>query len=146
MRRVTVVLVLMAGLLVAPVAGQESAQVTSIDAERVAAVFAAGGRLAAGSDFSASVLRRTRGGDSEVHQKETDIFYVVDGAATFVTGGTLTGGKETAANQLRGSGIDNGQVHNLKKGDFIVIPAGVPHWFKEVPESINYLTIKILKP
>ena len=81
-----------------------------------------------------------------MHVKETDIFYVVDGAATFVTGGTLVGQKETAANQLRGTGIENGQVHNLKKGDFIVIPAGVPHWFKDVTGSINYLTIKVVKP
>jgi quercetin dioxygenase-like cupin family protein len=144
--RLCALLVVIAGVVAAPGFAQEAVQVTSLDAEKVAAVFSAGGRLAAGPDFSASVLRRTRGGESEVHQKETDIFYVVDGTATFVTGGTLVGAKETAANQLRGSGIDNGQVHTLKKGDFIVIPAGVPHWFKEVPQSINYLTIKVLKP
>lgn len=133
-------------LALAAVAAQEPAQVTYVDAEKVAAVFGAGGRLATGPDFNASVLRRTSAGQSEVHVKETDIFYIVDGAATFVTGGTMIGGKETRPNQLLGTGIDGGQVHQLKKGDFIVIPAGVPHWFKEVPASINYYMVKVVKP
>lgn len=131
---------------VARVTAQQPPPVTYVDAGKVAAVFAAGGRLAAGSDFSTSVLRRTGAGQAEVHEKETDIFYVVDGAATFVTGGTMIGGTETRPNQLLGTGIEGGQAHQLKKGDFIVIPAGVPHWFKEVPSSINYLTIKVIKP
>ena len=33
-----------------------------------------------------------------------------------------------------------------KKGDFIVIPAGIPHWFKEVPQSVNYYFVKVVKP
>jgi len=28
----------------------------------------------------------------------------------------------------------------------ITIPAGTPHWFKEVPKSINYYMVKVLKP
>ena len=124
----------------------QDAQVVYVPAEKVAAALAQGGRFGAGSDYSASVLRRTAAGQSEVHVKETDIFYVVDGEATFVTGGAMVGGKETRPNQLLGTSIDGGQTHQLKKGDFIVIPAGVPHWFKEVPKSINYLTIKVIKP
>lgn len=129
-----------------PTLSAQEAQVTYVPAEKVAATFAAGGRFAAGSDYSASVLRRTSAGQSEVHVKETDIFYVVDGEATFVTGGTMVGGKETRPNQLLGTGIDGGQTHQLKKGDVIIIPAGVPHWFKDVPASINYFTIKVIKP
>ena len=128
------------------VAAQQDGQVTYVPADKVAAAFAQGGRFASGSDFNASVLRRTAAGQSEVHVKETDIFYVVDGEATFVTGGTMVGAKETRANQLLGSGIDGGQVHQLKKGDVIVIPAGVPHWFRDVPTSINYFTIKVVRP
>lgn len=32
------------------------------------------------------------------------------------------------------------------KGDVIVIPAGVPHWFKDVPHSVSYLLVKVVKP
>ena len=139
---------LAAALMVASasLAAQQDAQVTYVPADKVAAAFAEGGRFATGPDFNAAVLRRTGAGQSEVHVKETDIFYIVDGEATFVTGGTMVGGKETRPNQLLGTGIDGGQVHQLKKGDFIVIPAGVPHWFKDVPKSINYYMVKVVKP
>jgi len=40
-----------------------------------------------------------------------------------------------SAEHWLGTDIQGGQVHQLKKGDFISIPAGVPHWFKEVPAS-----------
>jgi quercetin dioxygenase-like cupin family protein len=26
-----------------------------------------------------------------------------------------------------------------------VIPAGTPHWFKEVPQSVSYYVVKVLK-
>lgn len=140
----TIALVVVGGL--ATLSAQQDAQVTYVPADKVAAAFAQGGRFATGPDFNAAVLRRTGAGQSEVHVKETDIFYIVDGEATFVTGGTMIGGKETRPNQLLGTGIDGGQVHQLKKGDFIVIPAGVPHWFKDVPKSINYYMVKVVKP
>ena len=82
----------------------------------------------------------------EVHDKETDIFYIVDGEATFVTGGKMIGGKQTRANQWLGDDIQGGETHHLAKGDVITIPAGTPHWFKEVPKSINYYMVKVLKP
>jgi uncharacterized protein len=130
----------------APAAPAGAAQVTYVPADKVAAAFAQGGRFATGPDFQAAVLRRTAPGQVEVHVKETDIFYIVDGAATFVTGGKMIGGKESRADQFLGTDIDGGQVHQLKKGDFIVIPAGVPHWFKEVASPINYYMVKVVKP
>ena len=125
---------------------QTPVQVNYVEAAKVAEAFAKGGPLANGPDFIASVLRRVKPGQVEVHLKETDIFYIVDGAATFVTGGTLVGGKETRPNQMLGTDIQGGQVHQLKKGDFITIPAGVPHWFQDVPQSVTYYMVKAVKP
>jgi quercetin dioxygenase-like cupin family protein len=86
-------------------------------------------------------------GQVEIHTKETDIFYIVDGTATFVTGGTMIDGKETRPNQMLGTDIQGGQTHQLKKGDFISIPAGIPHWFKDVPASgVTYYMVKVVKP
>ena len=98
--------------------------------------------LASGSDHSVMVLRREEAGQSEVHADDTDIFYVLDGSATLVTGGEVTGGETTAPGQIRGDGIAGGQTHTLSKGDIVVIPKGTPHWFKEVPVVIVYLTVK----
>ena len=123
-------------------AAAESTAVTYVDQERVAK----GGSLVTAPDYTVSVLRRTAAGQVEVHEKETDIFYVTDGQATFVTGGTMIGGKVSRPNQLLGTDIQGGETHHLKKGDVIVIPAGTPHWFKEVPQSIQYFTVKSIKP
>jgi hypothetical protein len=44
---------------------------------------------------------RTGPGVAEVHLKETDVFYVLDGAATFVTGGKVQGVTSTDPLQPR---------------------------------------------
>jgi quercetin dioxygenase-like cupin family protein len=119
----------------------QSTTVTYADQARVLK----GGSLTSGPGYTVSVLRRTAAGQVEVHEKETDIFYVVDGEATFVTGGTMVGGKVSRPNQLLGTDIQGGETHQLKKGDVIVIPAGVPHWFKAVPQSIQYFTVKSIQ-
>jgi mannose-6-phosphate isomerase-like protein (cupin superfamily) len=146
MRRVVSGVLFLAFAAIVPATAQQPAEVTYVDAEKVAAAFSAGGRLGGGPDFAASGARRTGPGQVEVHEKETDIFYIVDGEATFVTGGKMIGGKLTRPNQYLGTDIEGGHVHHLKKGDFISIPAGTPHWFKEVPRSINYYMVKVAKP
>jgi quercetin dioxygenase-like cupin family protein len=125
---------------------QSSSPVTQVDQEKVAAALAKGGALVTAKDFTVQGIHRAVPGQVEIHAKETDIFYVTDGEATIVTGGTMVGGRQTAPNQLRGSDVKGGEARHLKKGDVIVIPAGVPHWFKEVSPSINYLTVKVIKP
>jgi mannose-6-phosphate isomerase-like protein (cupin superfamily) len=128
------------------VAADKPAAVTYVDHDKVADALAKGGKIAAGSDYSASGARRTGPGQVEVHEKETDVLYILDGEATFVTGGTMTGGKLTSPGQHLGANIEGGETHHLHKGDFIMIPAGTPHWFKEVPQSVNYYVVKVLKP
>ena len=123
-------------------AAAESGLVTYIDHEKVAK----GGSLVTTPDYTVSVNQRTAAGQVEVHEKESDIFYVTEGEATFVTGGTMVGGKVSRPNQMLGTDIQGGQAHHLTKGDVIVIPAGTPHWFKEVPHSIQYFTVKSIKP
>jgi mannose-6-phosphate isomerase-like protein (cupin superfamily) len=130
---------------VADEATPQSSGVVYIDAATVVATFSSGGRLAGGSDFAASGARRAGPGQVEVHDKETDLFYVIDGTATFITGGTMIGGKLVRPDQWQGTDIQGGEVHHLKKGDFIAIPAGTPHWFKDVPIQINYYMVKVRK-
>jgi hypothetical protein len=37
---------------------------------------------------------------------------------------------------------EGGQTYHLTKGDVITIPAGTPHWFKEVPtQTIAYYAV-----
>lgn len=120
--------------------------VTYVDHQKVAAALAKGGPLVTADNLLVSGNHRDKAGQVEVHDKETDVIYMIDGEATFVTGGTMIGGKVTRAGQWLGTDIKGGEPHHLTKGDVIVVPAGVPHWFKEVPHSVSYYVVKVLKP
>jgi mannose-6-phosphate isomerase-like protein (cupin superfamily) len=142
------VLLLAALLTVAAllVAADGASGVTYVAHEKVAAALSKGGPLVTAPDLLVSGSHRDKAGQVELHEKETDVLYVVDGTATFVTGGTMVGGKTIGPGQVMGSDIKGGERHHLSKGDVIVIPAKTPHWFKEVPQSISYYVVKVLKP
>jgi quercetin dioxygenase-like cupin family protein len=107
---------------------------------------AKGGSLATAPSYSVTVAHRDKAGMVEVHDKETDTIYVVDGSATIVTGGTMVGGSVTAPGQQRGSDIKGGTEQKLVKGDVMIIPAGIPHWFKDVPKTVDYYVVKVIAP
>jgi quercetin dioxygenase-like cupin family protein len=119
--------------------------VTYVDHDKVATALSKGGPLVTAPDLSVSGSHRDKAGQVEVHEKETDVIHVIDGEATFVTGGTMIGGKTTKPGQMMGTNIQGGETHHLTKGDVIVVPAGTPHWFKEVPHSVNYYVVKVIR-
>ncbi len=114
-------------------------------AENVAKSFAEGAVLYAESDapYMIHTSRRTAPGLAEVHTRDTDLIYVLEGSATFVTGGVVRAPKNTAADEIRGEAIEGGETRVLAKGDVIVVPAGTPHWFKDVAPPVLYYTIKV---
>src|SRR6266545_1933748 len=114
-----------------------AAEVTYVGKDKVATALAKGGPLVTANDLLVSGSHRDKGGSVEIHDKETDVFYITDGEATFITGGTIVGKKQTKAGQWTGTNIEGGTTHHLSKGDVMVIPAGTPHWFKEVPKSVS---------
>ena len=120
-------------------AAAPDANVTYIGHDKVAK----GGTLVTAPDLTVLINHRASPGEVEVHDKETDTFYVMDGSATLITGGTMVGGKVTAPNQHRGKSITGGETHQLTKGDVVVIPAGIPHWFKEVNGTLLYYVVKV---
>src|SRR5207253_1654723 len=78
-----------------------------------------------------------------VHEKEAEMFYVVDGAGTLVTGGKLTGETRTNAENLSGSGIEGGKSQRVAKGDFIMVPENTPHWFSAIEGSLTLMSIHL---
>lgn len=142
MRRSFALFALTAFCLGAALTQARADEVIYVPAAKVTAAMTTPGTLASGSDNNVSISRRDKAGQSEVHDTETDVFYVMEGSATFVTGGTIVDAKTTAPGQIRGTGITGGTNHMLSKGDVIVIPKGTPHWFKEVPGVIVYFVVK----
>lgn len=115
------------------------------DKEAVTASFSKGAVLLDGTNrnYMVHTSRRDASGMVELHTLDTDIIYVIDGTATFVTGSMAVDTKEIAPNEIRGPRIDGGQSRTLHKGDVIIVPNNVPHWFKEVSGTFLYYTIKV---
>jgi mannose-6-phosphate isomerase-like protein (cupin superfamily) len=127
-------------------AADAPAPASFIGHDTVAGALAKGGVMLKASNLIIQGGHREKAGQVEVHEKETDVIYVQDGEATFVTGGTMIGGKLTSPGQFLGTEILGGEPHHMTKGDAIVVPAGTPHWFRDVPKSISYFVVKVLKP
>jgi mannose-6-phosphate isomerase-like protein (cupin superfamily) len=90
--------------------------------------------------------------DTLFNDNTTSVFFVLDGAGTLVTGGTLTNPTPLSSADpdlklvgkgSRGTGIRNGESRHIKKGDIVVIPAGVPHGFSAIDKSITYEVVRI---
>lgn len=96
-----------------------------------------------GRNYMVHASRRETPGMVEVHTKDTDILYVLKGTATVVTGGTMVDGKNIAADEIRGKEITGGETRKLVPGDAMIIPNGVPHWFKEVQAPFLYYVVKV---
>jgi quercetin dioxygenase-like cupin family protein len=108
--------------------------------------FAQGRPIMANTSYKIQAGRRvTAPGQVEIHAHDTDIFYITEGTATLVTGGQTEKGAPTAAGEIRGEKIMGGTTRALQKGDIVVVPAGVPHWFTEVSNPFLYLVVKVTK-
>jgi mannose-6-phosphate isomerase-like protein (cupin superfamily) len=93
--------------------------------------------------YAASLESRNAVANAAVHEKEAEMFYVIDGSATLVTGGKLVDEKRTNADNLSGSAIANGMSRHVAKGDFIMVPEGTPHWFSAIDGSITLMSLHL---
>ena len=139
--------ILTAGLIyTAAAADTPSSGVIQINNDTVAAAFAKGGvTLVKTNNFKVMAGRRVAPGEVEIHEKDTDVFYITEGSATFVTGGTAVKPHPTDPGEIRASTITGGEAHHLTKGDVIIIPNGVPHQFTEVSGTFLYFVVKVSK-
>jgi glc operon protein GlcG len=120
-----------------------TANVTYIPAEQVTAAFGKGSVLVNNGAYQVHASRRDAEGQVEVHTKDADIIYMLDGTTTFVTGGTVVGGQTTAPDEIRGTSVQGGETRRLTKGDVIIVPKGTPHWFKEISGPVLYYVVKV---
>ncbi|HEX7796418.1 MAG TPA: cupin domain-containing protein, partial [Vicinamibacterales bacterium] len=80
---------------------------------------------------------------ASVHEKEAEMFFVVEGSGTLVTGGKLKEERRTNPENLSGTGIDGGARKRVSKGDFVMVPEGVPHWFGEIDGALVLMSIHV---
>jgi glc operon protein GlcG len=144
MRSVLTILTLVVVALITSLAiSGASSSVTYIPADQVNAAFAKGAVLVNNGNYMVHASRRDTEGQVEVHVKDADIIYMLEGTTTFVTGGEIVGGSTTAPDEIRGTNVRGGATRKLTKGDIIIVPKGTPHWFKEVSGPVLYYVVKV---
>jgi mannose-6-phosphate isomerase-like protein (cupin superfamily) len=93
-------------------------------------------------------------GVSASHDKVTEVYCMLEGAGTLVTGGTIVNPKQReSTNQIvaqingpgiSGTSIEGGKSRRIQAGDFVIIPAGTPHWWSAIEgKSMSYAVIRI---
>jgi mannose-6-phosphate isomerase-like protein (cupin superfamily) len=102
-----------------------------------------GGVIAQDTDWRVHATQRDAAGQAEMHEADTDVWYVLAGGATLVTGGTIVDASITGPGEHRGSGIRGGAELAIAAGDLVSIRPGVPHWIKAVDGRLRYLTVKV---
>ncbi len=126
--------------------GDPAPAVSYWEKSKVDEAFAKGAVLFDGSDgrnYMVHASRREKPGQAEIHTKDADVIYVMQGSATFITGGEAVDGKTIAPDEIRGSSINGGETRKIAKGDVIIVPHGVPHQFLEVTDPFLYFVVKV---
>ncbi|MCM3879200.1 MAG: cupin domain-containing protein [Vicinamibacterales bacterium] len=87
------------------------------------------------------------------HDQQTEGYYIVSGGGTMVTGGHLVNGRRSAADsavtrELNGPSCSGPVLgpdvvtREVKVGDIIIIPAGTPHGWVNIPDHVDYLSFR----
>jgi mannose-6-phosphate isomerase-like protein (cupin superfamily) len=103
-------------------------------------------RILSLAPYNANLEYRASVGPAAIHEKEAEVFFVIDGSGTMVTGGKLANEKRTNPANLTGTGIEGGTPRDVAKGDFIIVPEGTAHWFSSINGAIVLMTLHVPRP
>ena len=88
-----------------------------------------------------------------IHSEVTEVYSILEGSGTLVTGGRLIDPQAREITPLRlmisgpgftGVGVEGGMSREVAEGDVVIIPAGTPHYFSDIPGSITYSVVRIV--
>jgi len=92
--------------------------------------------------YRINLVRRTTAAGAIAHPDGTEVHHIVDGAGTLVTGGTIVRPTTAGGRGSAGATIEGGVSRHVAKGDVVLIPAGTPHWYKDLDGTITYLEVR----
>ena len=92
-----------------------------------------------GLAYRLAVDRRTPPQRAAQHAAEAELWAIVDGSGAVTTDGRIVEVVEDGQTVRR---IEGGTVHQVSRGDFLVIPEGVPHQVTEFDPSLLIVTFE----
>ena len=77
--------------------------------------------------YKAQLEYRPLKAPAALHEKDAELFVVLQGTGDIITGGKLVNEKRVNAANLTGTDIADGQTHHVVKGDVLIVPNNTPH-------------------
>ena len=99
------------------------------------------------SPYTVNLECRVEGVDTPptLHETESEMIYVVDGAGMLTQGGKILDERRTNAANLTGSSIQGGAARRIAKGDYVFVPANVPHAFTKTEGTLVIMSMHLPK-
>jgi mannose-6-phosphate isomerase-like protein (cupin superfamily) len=97
--------------------------------------------------YTVNLEYRVEGVDSpaSLHEAESEMVYVVEGAGVLTQGGKIINEKRRNATNLTGTGIEGGDARRIAKGDYAFIPANVAHTFTKTEGTLVIMSVHLPK-
>ena len=86
------------------------------------------------------------------HLHQTETYIIVSGAGTLITGGSILNGRMSGPESIvtttlngptcSGTIVGDVQRRDVVVGDIVIIPAGVPHGWANIPRHVDYLSVR----
>jgi hypothetical protein len=86
---------------------------------------------------------RTVDGTPERHANWTDVMVMLHGEVTLTTGGTISGNTVDANGESHGGTLTGGTTVVLHEGDYLEVPAGMPHLMTAPRGDFRYFVTKV---
>ena len=80
---------------------------------------------------------------ASTHDKDAELFLVVEGSGTVVTGGTLQNERRSNADNASGTGIEGGTARRIAAGDWVLVPEKTPHWFTQIDGTLVLMSVHL---
>ena len=93
--------------------------------------------------YSVLFSHRTVDGTPERHANWTDVMLMQHGDVTFTYGGTISGNTVDDKGESHGGTISGGTTVTLHAGDYLLVPAGVPHLMTAPKDDFRYFVTKV---
>jgi hypothetical protein len=114
---------------------------------------AGGGGAAPATDSDCGVSGGAPSGARGIqHLHQTETYIIVSGSGTLVTGGSILSGRMSGPESVvtttlngpscSGAIVGDVQIRDVVVGDIVIIPAGVPHGWLDIPRHVDYLSVR----
>lgn len=97
-----------------------------------------------GLGYRIAVDRRRTPQNANAHRTEAEVWAVIEGTGTITTGGTVVETKKDG--KVVSRAIKGGVSQRVTKGDFVMIPEGVPHYITEANPHVIFIAIEFPRP